>query len=91
MTGLLSEVRRVLRPGGTLLVTTPGQPRLVVALEALRGRPLERRLDPRADHLRFFTPRTLRAVLEGAGFQQVQVAGAGGLPLARPALHALAR
>ena len=31
----------MLRWGGTLLVTTPNQARLAVALEALRGRPLE--------------------------------------------------
>ena len=81
----------MLRSGGALLVTTPNQPRLVVALEALRGGALDRRLDPRADHLRFFTRRTLRAVLEGAGFAQVEIAAAGGLPGARRALQALAR
>ena len=91
VTGLLAELRRVLRAGGTLLVTTPDQPRLVVALEALLGRPLEDRLDPRADHLRFFTRRTLHGVLTGAGFTQVRVGRAGGLPLARQALHAVAR
>ena len=67
--GLLAEVRRVLRWGGTLLVTTPNLPRLGVALEALRGRPLEERLDPRADHLRFFTARTLAVVLRDAGLR----------------------
>ena len=69
VTGLLSETRRVLRPGGALLVTTPNQPRLVVALEALRGGALERRLDPRSDHLRFFTRRTLRARARGRGLR----------------------
>ncbi len=68
--GLLAEVRRVLRWGGTLLVTTPNLPRLGVALEALRGAPLEQRLDPRADHLRFFTAGTLREVLSDAGFRR---------------------
>jgi 2-polyprenyl-3-methyl-5-hydroxy-6-metoxy-1,4-benzoquinol methylase len=91
VTGLLAEVRRVLRWGGTLLVTTPNQPRLGVALEALRGRPLERRLDPRSDHLRFFTARTLRELLQDAGFSAVQVDGVGGSSFARHALHAVAR
>ncbi len=91
VSGLLADVRRVLRWGGTLLVTTPNQPRLVLALEALRGGPLERRLDPRADHLRFFTTATLRAVLADAGFKQVEIEAVGGRPLARSALHALAR
>ena len=91
VTGLLAEVRRVLRWGGALLVTVPNQARLVVALEALAGKPLERRLDPRADHLRFFTKRALREMLEAGGFAHVEVRAAGGPPLARRALHALAR
>jgi 2-polyprenyl-3-methyl-5-hydroxy-6-metoxy-1,4-benzoquinol methylase len=89
--GLLAEVRRVLRWGGTLLVTTPNQARLTVALEALRGGPLERRLDPRADHLRFFTARSLRELLQDAGFKEVRVRGVGGSALARSHLEAVAR
>ena len=89
--GLLADVRRVLRWGGTLLVTTPNLPRLAVALEALRGAPLEQRLDPRADHLRFFTARTLEAVLRDAGFVDAHVHAHGGPPGARRALSAVAR
>lgn len=89
--GLLAEVRRVLRWGGVLLVTTPNLARAAVVLEALRGRPLEERLDPRADHLRFFTARTLRTVLQAAGFADVTVRACGGSPLARSSLHAVAR
>ena len=89
--GLLSEVRRVLRWGGTLLVTTPNLPRLGVAVEALRGRPLEERLDPRADHLRFFTARTLAGVLRDAGFAEVEVRAGDGIPGARRTLTAHAR
>ncbi len=88
---LLSEARRVLAPGGLLLITTPNQPRLLVAAEALAGRPLERRLDPRADHLRFFTARTLARALASAGFEQCAVGAVGGLPLARRSLVARAR
>ena len=91
VTGLLAQVRRVLRPGGTLLVTTPNLARLRVAAEALAGRPLEDRLDPRSDHLRFFTARTLRAVLLGAGFTAVQVEPVDGPPLLRRSLRAIAR
>ena len=88
---LLGEARRVLRPGAMLLATTPNHARLRVAGEALAGRPLERRLDPRADHLRFFTARTLRELLSGAGFDQVSVIAVDGPPLLRRSLIARAR
>jgi 2-polyprenyl-3-methyl-5-hydroxy-6-metoxy-1,4-benzoquinol methylase len=67
--GLLAEVRRVLRWGGRLLVTTPWHGRVVVASDA--------HFDPRADHLRFFSARTLRAVLVDAGFTDLEVRRAG--------------
>jgi len=90
VTGLLAEVRRVLAWGGALVVTTPNTSRLGVAFDALRGR-LESRLDPRADHLRFFTARTLAAMLRDAGFAEVDVCARGGLPGARRSLVAVAR
>jgi 2-polyprenyl-3-methyl-5-hydroxy-6-metoxy-1,4-benzoquinol methylase len=67
--GLLADVRRVLRWGGRLLVTTPWHGRLVVATDA--------HFDPRADHLRFFSARMLRAVLADAGFASARVRRAG--------------
>jgi 2-polyprenyl-3-methyl-5-hydroxy-6-metoxy-1,4-benzoquinol methylase len=67
--GLLAEVRRVLRWGGRLLVTTPWHGRIVVASDA--------HFDPRTDHLRFFSARTLRAVLTDAGFDQIGVRRSG--------------
>ncbi|MEA2255893.1 MAG: hypothetical protein QOG35_1938 [Solirubrobacteraceae bacterium] len=70
--GLLAEVRRVLRWGGRLLVTTPWHGRVVVASD--------RRLDPRADHLRFFSARTLAAVLGDAGFAEVTTGARGRWP-----------
>ena len=88
---LLGEVRRVLRPGAMLLATTPNHARLRVAFEALAGGPLERRLDPRSDHLRFFTAHTLRELLSGAGFEQVSVIAVDGPPLLRRSLIARAR
>ncbi len=89
--GLAAGLRRVVRPGGALLATTPNQPRPAVALEALRGRPLEERLDPRADHLRFFTARTLGALLHGAGFAEVEVQAWDGPPGFRRRLRVAAR
>ena len=88
---LLGEVKRVLVAGGMLLATTPNHARLRVAFEALAGGPLERRLDPRSDHLRFFTAHTLRELLSGAGFEQVSVIAVDGPPLLRRSLIARAR
>jgi SAM-dependent methyltransferase len=88
--GLLADVRRVLRWGGTLLVTTPYHGRLALALLGLRGG-IEEHFDPYADHLRFFTARSLRGVLADAGFADVMVRGDGGLPGLRRSLFAVAR
>jgi 2-polyprenyl-3-methyl-5-hydroxy-6-metoxy-1,4-benzoquinol methylase len=67
--GLLSELRRVLRWGGMLLVTTPRHRRVIVATDA--------HFDPRSDHLRFFSAHTLRTILTEAGFAKVDVRRAG--------------
>jgi SAM-dependent methyltransferase len=88
--GLLADVRRVLRWGGTLLVTTPYHGRLALAALALRGG-VERHFDPRADHLRFFTARSLGEMLRDAGFVHAEVHAVGGVPGLRAALHAVAR
>ncbi|MGZ4271018.1 MAG: class I SAM-dependent methyltransferase [Solirubrobacteraceae bacterium] len=77
--GLLAEVRRVLRWGGRLVVTTPWHGRLVVASDA--------HFDPRADHLRFFSARTLRGLIADAGFADVRVRATGLRPRA---LHVVA-
>jgi 2-polyprenyl-6-hydroxyphenyl methylase/3-demethylubiquinone-9 3-methyltransferase len=88
--GLLADVRRVLRWGGRLLVTTPYHGRAALVALALAGR-VDAHFDPRADHLRFFTARTLRAVLADAGFADVEVRAVGRVPLLRAGLHAIAR
>jgi SAM-dependent methyltransferase len=57
----LSEVRRVLRPGGTLALTTP----LGGRLRALLRGPEH----PFSPHLRAFSRSSLRAALEAMGFE----------------------
>jgi SAM-dependent methyltransferase len=68
---LLSEARRVLRPGGTLAITTPAAPALM--------RPPE----PLSPHLRFLTRRSLRALLDELGFEVVSLERRAGTLLAR--------
>ncbi|MFN8175932.1 MAG: class I SAM-dependent methyltransferase [Solirubrobacteraceae bacterium] len=85
----LSEARRVLAPGGRLLLTTPSHGRLRSV--AIATGSFERHFDPLGDHLRFYTRRSLRSTLEQFGFEDVSVRAAGGLPLLRETLLASAR
>ena len=63
---LLSEIRRVLRPGGLVAVTTPAHGRLTAVAVLVRG--FERVFDPLSPHIRFFSRRSLHALLDGMGF-----------------------
>lgn len=68
----LSEIRRVLRPGGRLALTTPGYGRVTGFRVIAKG--FERIFDPLSPHLRFFTRRSSKALLEGMGFELMSVA-----------------
>jgi SAM-dependent methyltransferase len=81
----LSEVRRVLAPGGRLLLTTPAHGRLAVA-----ARGIERYSDPVGDHLHLYTRRSLLGVLDDFHFSELEVRGVGGLPWLRRMLLARA-
>ena len=81
----MSEVRRVLRPGGRLLLTTPSHGRLKLAVDGL-----ERYSEPLGDHLHLYTARSLRGLLMEFDFDQVEVRAAGGWPLWRRLLLARA-
>jgi ubiquinone/menaquinone biosynthesis C-methylase UbiE len=80
-----SDLRRVLKPGGPLLVTTPDHHRRLLAHFAADPKAFDEHFHPYADHLRFFTERTLRMVLEDAGFERVTIETHHGH------LHAVAR
>jgi ubiquinone/menaquinone biosynthesis C-methylase UbiE len=69
----LSEVRRVLRPRGTLLLTTPHHGPLTLLRLGLSPRRFAEHFEPRSDHVRFFSPRTLRALLDDLGFDVAQL------------------
>jgi ubiquinone/menaquinone biosynthesis C-methylase UbiE len=77
----LSEVRRVLAPGGRLLLTTPDHGRLRLLVGGV-----ERYCDPVGDHLHLYTARSLRALLRDFGFGEITVRAAGGPPLMRRVL-----
>jgi ubiquinone/menaquinone biosynthesis C-methylase UbiE len=85
----LSEVRRVLAPGGELVITTPFHGRVKNALIALTR--FERHHDPVGQHLRFYTRRSLRDLLLDFGFEPLTIRTAGGPPLLRRTLLASAR
>ena len=71
--GWLSELRRVLRPGGKLLLSTPAHARLARLRLALSRHAFDAHFDPRSDHLRFYTRSSLIALLEDFGFSELEV------------------
>jgi SAM-dependent methyltransferase len=68
---LLSEARRVLRPGGTLALTTPAHGRATALVALLRG--WGHVFDPLSPHLRFFDRRSLARVLGELGFDRPRI------------------
>jgi SAM-dependent methyltransferase len=86
---LMSEARRVSRPGGLLAVSVPFHGTLGNLAIALHG--FERHHDPLEPVLRFYTRRSLAALLRAFAYGEVVVAAAGGLPFFRRALLARAR
>jgi SAM-dependent methyltransferase len=84
----LTEIRRVLKRGGRLLVTVPDHGRLKRTLLALTH--YDAHYDPLGQHVRFYTRRSLTRALHATGFEDVEVGGFGGPPLLRRALRATA-
>lgn len=75
--GWLSEVRRVLPSGGRLLLTTPDHPAALVRALADDPEAFDAHFNPRADHLRFFTARTLAELADDLGFAPATIASDG--------------
>jgi ubiquinone/menaquinone biosynthesis C-methylase UbiE len=75
--GWLAEVRRVLPSGGRLLATTPDHPAQLVRALADDPEAFDAHFDPRADHLRFFTPRTLAALVDDLNFVPATITSDG--------------
>jgi 2-polyprenyl-3-methyl-5-hydroxy-6-metoxy-1,4-benzoquinol methylase len=84
----LSEVRRMLRSGGALLLSTPAHGALTLARLALSRRAFAHHFDPLGEHLRFYNRQTLTVLLEEFGFERVNVRCASGFPGARRLLLA---
>ncbi len=89
--GWLSEVRRVLRSGGALVLSTPTHGRLARLRLGLSERAFAAHFDPRADHLRFYTRRALVSLLAEFGFEAIETRAFGGVPGAARVLLASAR
>jgi SAM-dependent methyltransferase len=75
--GMLAEARRVLRPGGWLLLTTPNS-------RSLRNRVLGHRLDPK--HYFEFSAEELSTAVRDGGFEVVRLEGCY-LPLPLPRIE----
>ncbi|MEY2516109.1 MAG: hypothetical protein QOJ89_3467 [bacterium] len=86
----LSELRRVLRPRGTLLLTTPHHGPGTLLRLALSPRRFAEHFEPRSDHVRFYSPRTLRELLDDLGFDVAELRTAGGPPGLRSTILARA-
>ncbi len=86
---LLLEARRVLRPGGRLLVTVPFHGRVKAALIGLAR--FDAHFDPLGQHLRFYTRASLaRDARAARASRTCSVRAWGGLPLLRTGLMARA-
>jgi 2-polyprenyl-3-methyl-5-hydroxy-6-metoxy-1,4-benzoquinol methylase len=89
--GWLSELRRVLRSGGSLLLSTPAHGRLRMLGLALSPRAFAAHFEPRSDHLRFYSRATLTDLLGDFGFEDVRLRSVGGPPWSRQLMLGAAR
>lgn len=71
----LSEIHRVVKPGGMLMLTTPYHGVVKNTVIALAG--FERHFNPYHGHIRFFTLRSLQNCLRDYGFEPKSYLGIG--------------
>jgi 2-polyprenyl-3-methyl-5-hydroxy-6-metoxy-1,4-benzoquinol methylase len=86
----LSELRRVLRSGGSLVLSTPQVGRAQLLAAALSRRSFRARFEPLADHLRHYSRDSLGDLIGSFGFERPSVRPAAGVPGARQLLLARA-
>ena len=79
----LSEIRRVLRPRGALLLTTPNHGPLTLLGLALSRRRFAEHFEPRSDHCASSRRRTLRPLLDDLGFDVAELRVRGSTILVR--------
>lgn len=77
----LSEIRRLLAPGGKLLIATPAHSFRIRLKLAFSG--WEHHFDPFSSRLRAYTARSLRSALDDCGLNVASVASRGELLIAR--------
>lgn len=79
--GLVLEIRRTLKQNSTLIVTVPNIAHFPHRLRMLGGKFVAGGLAATADtpwrdpHIRFFTLRTLKEMMKGAGFKEIDIIG----------------
>jgi len=74
----LSEVNRVLKPGGLLVLTTPYHGKIKNILISMIK--FDKHFNPEGEHIRFFDKTGLERCLKKAGFQPISWSGIGRVP-----------
>jgi len=85
----VNEVNRVLKKGGLFILTTPMHNRLKTILLTLHK--FEEHFDPEFPHLRFYSVKSLKSVLEKRGFRLESVEYMGRIPPIAKIIFAVSR
>lgn len=85
----INEINRVLKKGGLFILTTPMHNCLKNLIIAIRD--FEKHFDPEFPHLRFYTVKSLKSVLEKRGFKLKTVNYIGRIPPIANTIFAVAQ